>query len=311
MEDTQDAAPSSTEPSVADAKPEVVEVGTAVVDPTNATASNAAVASGDPSSDSTSSDAQAVAQPGELGQSWNPNVTSQSVSPSEDTADVQNASATGTSVGLADTALASGTPDDASGEPGNVGAGTLPAESATPATAEHSVSRSSAEVALVGEPVTNQPSPSCGDSGASTSAGDSGELPAEEHKDSGTPSPSSFTADAAQGGNLGNQDGPADSAATAISPEAALAGIVETTAAAFSVDLEQHFETRHYPDGSTIKTVGALPDASPVSYPTTAAEPAVDTAHGLLNAIEHYLTTALRSSRTDGHKLIAQLRSML
>lgn len=70
------------------------------------------------------------------------------------------------------------------------------------------------------------------------------------------------------------------------------------------------FETRQYPDGTTIKTIGGLPEQSPVSYPAP-AEPAVDTPHGLLNAIEQYFTTALRSSRTDGHKLIARLREQL
>lgn len=70
------------------------------------------------------------------------------------------------------------------------------------------------------------------------------------------------------------------------------------------------FETRQYPNGVTMRTVGELPADSPVSYPAPTT-PADDSAHGLLNQIEAYFTTALRSSRTDGHKLIARLRDCL
>lgn len=109
----------------------------------------------------------------------------------------------------------------------------------------------------------------------------------------------------------GNVDGRAEASAdTATSTSDALADVGAEIAAATFVDLSTNFETRQYPDGTTLKSQGALPEQSPVSYPAPTA-PAVDTPHGLLNAIEEFFTTALRSSRTDGHKLIAQLRAQL
>jgi hypothetical protein len=266
----------------------------------------------------------------------------------ECTAPIAGASAVGLSLENSGSASLAGTKDTGSTTPasdfvtevdsGNVGAGTAPDGAATPAIVDLSVSPQSDEVVQMGEPsaapesgtgsdsskdvdpnaaaetAANPSSQPSADSDASTSGGDTGEQPAEEPEDSGTPSQSNSTAAPAQDVEFvespGNAAGPVDSAATATSPEDALTAVVAVTAAAFSVDMMDRFEARTYPDGTTMKTVGALPEASPVSYPAPTA-PAVDTPHGLLNAIEAYFTSALRSSRTDGHKLIAQLRATL
>ena len=81
-------------------------------------------------------------------------------------------------------------------------------------------------------------------------------------------------------------------------------------ASASPSSLMERFETRQYADGVVLRTTGTLPDSSPVSYPSPTA-PAIDSPLGILNAIEEYFTTALRSSRTDGHKMIQKLRDHL
>ena len=221
-----------------------------------------------------------------------------------------SASATTSSPASAPVASSVGGLPSSPAEAGNVDAGTVPDGAATPAIAYPSASQSSAEVAPLGEVSANPSSQPSADSSVSISAGDAGEPLAEEPEDSGMPSQSNSIVDPVPAVEAGNAPGPVDSAETATSPEDALTAVVAVTAAAFSVDLSDRFETRAYPDGTIMKTVGALPETSPVSYPAPTA-PAADTPHGLLNAIEEYFTTALRSSRTDGHKLIAQLRNKL
>lgn len=141
-------------------------------------------------------------------------------------------------------------------------------------------------------------------------SGDAGEPLAEGQKDSGTLSPSNSTVAPASGDDAGNDAGQADSASGAISTGDAPLSPVTALAVATFADLMDKVETREYENGVVLKSAGVLPTDSPVSYPAPQA-PEADSVHGLLNAIEEYFTTALRSSRTDGHKMIAQLRAKL
>lgn len=120
----------------------------------------------------------------------------------------------------------------------------------------------------------------------------------------------STTSEAGTAGDAGNDAGQAASADSAMpTGDAPLLPVTADAVATFA-DLMDQFESRQYPNGVMLRTVGELPSESPVSYPTPTT-PSDDSPHGLLNQIEAYFTTALRSSRTDGHKLIAQLRATL
>jgi hypothetical protein len=156
-------------------------------------------------------------------------------------------------------------------------------------------------------------------SGADAGNGGTGASGSLAPVDSSSDLPTSSAANAVNSGSqlvgaedsdAGNDAGQADSASGAISIGDAPLSPVTALAVATFVDLLENVETRQYPDGVILKSSGVLPAESPVSYPAPQA-PEADTAHGLLNAIEEYFTTALRSSRTDGHKLIAQLRGKL
>lgn len=122
--------------------------------------------------------------------------------------------------------------------------------------------------------------------------------------------PPSTTSTDGTAGNAGNVVGQTDSVDSATPTDNAPLSAVTADAVATFADLMDQFETRQYPNGVMMRTLGELPKESPVSYPRSEA-PADDSPHGLLNQIEAYFTTALRSSRTDGHKLIAQLRECL
>jgi hypothetical protein len=113
-----------------------------------------------------------------------------------------------------------------------------------------------------------------------------------------------------EAGDAGNAVGKTGSADSATPTDNAPLSAATADAVATFADLMDQFETRQYPNGVMMRTLGELPKESPVSYPRPEA-PADNSPHGLLNQIEAYFTTALRSSRTDGHKLIAQLRSAL
>jgi hypothetical protein len=304
MDETQDAAPSSTEPVIETKQYSDGSSATGVAPLPDLSAAQQDAAVGD------SGNAPAAAEASVTAPAIAEEAGAAAMGESNAAAADSNASATISSPESAPVASSAEGSLSSPVDSGNVDAGTASAGAATPATAVPSASLPSAEVAPLGEVSGNPSSQPSADSVVSTSAGDAGEPRAEEPKDLGTLSPSNSIADPAAGADAGNVTGQADSAATATSPEAALAGIVDTTAAAFSVDLLQKFETRQYADGTTIRTVGGLPEQSPVSYPTP-GEPAADTPHGLLNSIEAYFTTAMRSSRTDGHKLIALLRAQL
>lgn len=122
-------------------------------------------------------------------------------------------------------------------------------------------------------------------------------------------SPSTTSSDGTAG-DAGNAAGQTDSADSATPTDNAPLSAATADAVATFADLMGQFETRQYPNGVMMRTLGELPKESPVSYPRPET-PADNSPHGLLNQIEAYFTTALRSSRTDGHKLIAQLRAAL
>ncbi|WP_109477692.1 hypothetical protein [Paraburkholderia sp. C35] len=108
----------------------------------------------------------------------------------------------------------------------------------------------------------------------------------------------------------GNPAGPADSADTATSTDVAPLSPATADAVATFANLMDRFETKTYEDGSTVSTVGELPQASVVSYPER-TEPADDTPLGWCNQLDQFIVKATGSARTDGNRLVAKLRDYL
>lgn len=172
---------------------------------------------------------------------------------------------------------------------------------------------SSTEPQTSGEPVGDASAPVVTES-SGTTVQETGtpSIPTGETQTGQTPESQtqSTTSEGGTAADAGNAAGQPDSVDSAISDTSAPLAPATADAVATFADLMDQFEERQYPNGVMMRTVGELPDESPVSYPQPTT-PADDSAHGLLNQIEAYFTTALRSSRTDGHKLIARLRECL
>lgn len=190
----------------------------------------------------------------------------------------------------------------------------LPAGIATPASDDPSASQAGAEVATLGEPAGDASAPPGTESSGTisettdTSSTQIGETQTDLMLQSLDQLITKEAGTATDQGNAAGQPASADSAMP--DQSAPLSPATADAVATFADLMMDRFETRHYADGTIMRTVGALPEASPVSYPERVA-PEDNSPHGLLNQIEKYFTTALRSSRTDGHKLIALLREQL
>lgn len=113
-----------------------------------------------------------------------------------------------------------------------------------------------------------------------------------------------------EAGNAGNTAGPADSADTATSTEDAPLSPATADAVATFADMMDRFESKTYADGSTVRTVGELPQQSVVSYPER-TEPVDDSPLGWCNQLDQFIVKATGSSRTDGNRLVARLRAYL